>query len=86
MKPSDSYPTPVDFANIQNENPSQKPEVQDTLLESNMKLFLKSLIMNKIQIKFQPMLHLNFKSTKNLVMKRTKIKILLHLHLKLIMK
>ena len=35
MKPSDSYPTPVDFANIQNENPSQKPEVQDILLESN---------------------------------------------------
>ena len=50
-----------------------------------MKLFLKSLIMNKIQIKFQPMLHLNFKSTKNLVMKKIKIKILLHLHLKLIM-
>ncbi len=35
MKPSESYPTPVDFANIKNENSSQKPEVQDTLLESN---------------------------------------------------
>ena len=35
MKPSESYPTPVDFAKIKNENSSQKPEVQDTLLESN---------------------------------------------------